>query len=433
MKWSSCLGLVLVFAAAIGLAGCGFSGPTVSGDIPSIFSKQQAEKQKTDVDVYWDATYSMQGYTTIPEGNVYRSLPDNLEDIGNSMGQVKFFRFGETVQPLEGRDHRKFSDPSAYNETITAIHTVLDTADTSHLSVIVTDLFESDADWSNVAQKVKEKYFANHLGAAVIGIKNPFNGDIFDVGFSGEAKKFNYNSGNDPARYRPFYLLVLGQEDQVRDFIQRCKAKKSGDNDMRFLLLSENLMDNPADLSSMEIKDSKNIFGDEKLKLKDKRMKEFGIDKVGEPAHLVTSFQYKPAEDGCNVDVHKLAPKVEVKVLKGGEWQKPEADGDCKLTIEPDPAQAGMFTMDLSFTPEKSLDSGQVNLVYATVAPGPEGISLPDWVKQWNMENVSGMTAQQFDGSKTINFSHLVESLKDSALSAAQPIMANMALVISYE
>ena len=175
------------------------------------------------------------------------------------------------------------------------------------------------------------------------------------------------------------------------------------------------------------------IFGDEKLKLKDKRMKEFGIDKVGEPAHLVTSFQYKPAEDGCNVDVHKLAPKVEVKVLKDGEWQKPEADGDCKLTIEPDPAQAGMFTMDLSFTPEKSLDSGQVNLVYATVAPGPEGISLPDWVKQWNMENVSGMTAQQFDGSKTINFSHLVESLKDSALSAAQPIMANMALVISYE
>ena len=100
MKWSSCLGLVLVFAAAIGLAGCGSSGPTVSGDIPSIFSKQQAEKQKTDVDVYWDATYSMQGYTTIPEGNVYRSLPDNLEDIGNSMGQVKFFRFGETVQPL---------------------------------------------------------------------------------------------------------------------------------------------------------------------------------------------------------------------------------------------------------------------------------------------------------------------------------------------
>ena len=59
MKWSSCLGLVLVFAAAIGLAGCGPSGPTVSGDIPSIFSKQQAEKQKTDVDVYWDATYSM--------------------------------------------------------------------------------------------------------------------------------------------------------------------------------------------------------------------------------------------------------------------------------------------------------------------------------------------------------------------------------------
>ena len=37
------------------------------------------------------------------------------------------------------------------------MHNVVDAANEEHLSVIITDLFESDADWSNVTKKLKDK------------------------------------------------------------------------------------------------------------------------------------------------------------------------------------------------------------------------------------------------------------------------------------
>ena len=114
MRWTSYIGVLFLLAGVVCVSGC---GSDESGDaaIPSFFVQQEASSEKTDVDVYWDATYSMQGYTTIPEGNVYRNLPDGLEDVGNSMGNTKFFRFGEQVQPLEGREHRHFSEVGFYD------------------------------------------------------------------------------------------------------------------------------------------------------------------------------------------------------------------------------------------------------------------------------------------------------------------------------
>ena len=429
MRWTSYIGVLFLLAGVVCVSGC---GSDESGDaaIPSFFVQQEASSEKTDVDVYWDATYSMQGYTTIPEGNVYRNLPDGLEDVGNSMGNTKFFRFGEQVQPLEGREHRRFSEVGFYDETITAIHTVVDTADTNHLSIIVTDLFESDADWSNVAKKIKDKYFASHLAVAVIGIKNPFNGDIFDVGV--DNAKFNYNSGNNPERYRPFYMLIMGHEGQVREFLQRWKDKNPGGNEMQYMLLSGNLMEKAPDLSNMEIQDSKNIFADEKLNVTDKRVKEFGINDGDESVELKTAFHYQPLPNGCSVDISKSKPVVHVYSLQDGEWKDSGKDGDAVFNIQENGSQTGDYQLSLKFTPDKTLNKDQINLVYAAVEPGYNGLVLPAWVKQWNMDNPAGVTPENFDGSKTINFMHLVESLKDSVLDAAKPALANMTLLIKY-
>lgn len=428
MKWTVQIGVLLILLTAV-LAGCG-TEQSADVSIPGILGQQEGKPDKTNVDVYWDATYSMQGYTTITAGNAYRSLPDNLEDVGNSMGETKFFRFGETVQPLEGREHRRFSEAGFYNETITAIHTVIDTADTEHLSIIVTDLFESDADWSNVAKKIKDKYFAQHMAVAVVGIKNPFNGDVFDVGL--DNAKFNYDSGNDTAKYRPFYLLIMGHENQVKAFIQRWKDKGAGGSDMQYMLLSENLMDEVPDLSTMEIKDSKNIFADEKLKLNDKRMKEFGVDAGDEEAQITAGFAYKPVTDGCKVDMKSLKPVVRLSYLEDGEWKSLDKDQEVSCTIQEDPAQSGYYLTTLKFTPDKTLEKDKINLIYASIEPGYNGFTLPDWVKTWNMENSGGITPDNFDGSKTINFLHLAESLKASALDAAKPSLANMVLLINY-
>ena len=421
-------GLLVLLATALMtvLSGCGKNAVEIT--MPQQVAGAIAEESApTNVDVYWDATYSMQGYATIPDGNFYRTLPDELGDIGSTMGETKFYRFGQDIKPLEGREYRQFSNPGYYDELVTAFHNVIDTADASHLSIVVTDLFESDSDWSNVTKKLKEKYFSQHLAVGIIGIKNPFNGDIFDVGLN--AAKFSYNSGNDPARYRPFYLFIMGPEQKVADFMSRWKERQPDRVEMQYLLLSENLTEE-ADFSSLEIQNSENLYEDDKFGIKDKRIREFGVDKFGDETHLAVAFNYKPRFGAFPLDMDKLKLETEVYALHDGEWQLvDDMDEKIAASIVPDPNQAGNYAIDVKFTPELSLKPDAVNFVHISVIPEEKGFRMPDWVRQWNMSNID-VSATQFDGSKTINFLHVVESLKVSVLAASRPSLVNMNMVI---
>ena len=409
-------------------SGCAVD-ETSSTEIPSIVfaPSEQGENKTTDIDVYWDATYSMKGYTTIAQDNAYRALPDDLDDIGSSMGNIKFYGFGKDIKPLEGREHRKFADGASYDETITAIYNVVENADTNHLSIIITDLFESDSDWSNVTIQLKEKYFSQHLSVAIIGVKNPFKGEIFDVGLN--AAKFDYDSGNDPSKYRPFYMFILGQDSEVKKFIQLWKNRYAKTNEVQYLVFSENLMDKAADLSNMEIKDSNNIFSDEQLSLPNQTLKEYDIDSLDENSSLTASFNYSPATDGCNLDMNKLNPDIKVWVLKDGQWQESEQSGDIKCIFKPDESQQDNYLVSVNFTGEKTLTPNSINLIHIAIRPEDTGLILPDWIRAWNMDS-SAVNMGQFDGSKTVNFLHIAESLKDSVLSTAQPSLVNMNLVI---
>ena len=431
MRKSAGIWAVVLLAAGLALGGCFGGDAPADVAIPPLRQTPKAAGEKLDVDVYWDATYSMKGYAVITGNNLYRTLPDELEDIGNSLGATKFFRFGQEVKPLEGREHRRFSNPDYYDEVITAIHTVIGATDNNHLSVVVTDLFESDADWSNVAKQIKDKYFAKHKALALIGIKNPFNGDIFDAGY-GDHSRQAYNSGGDEKRYRPFYMMVLGSDAEVQLFLNRFKSRHSDNKNIRYLLLSENILEQAQDLSTMTIKSSKNLFKDEKLKLPDQKMKEFGIDKGDEKTTLVAAFAYKLREDSCKVDTKKLKPVAQVKYLEDNEWRDAGAGGNITLKLEPDPDEAGGFLLTTVFTADKVLKKKAVNLLSVEVVPARDGFSLPDWVKEWNIGNGEVTSAEQIDGSKTINFLHLTESLKNSALDAAEPALADETMVIRY-
>ena len=214
--------LLIIFAAMI-LVGCGNkiqTVPPLPGTLPNILSAPE----KIDSDIYFDATVSMKGFTTLAAGNVYLTLPDLLSDLCGSMGETKFFSFGEQIHPLDRTNYRRLTAPEVYVEPITAVANVIDRADPNHLSIIVTDLFESESDWANVTQKLREKFFSSHPAVAVIGIKNSFYGEIFDVGL--KAAKFNYNSFDDPNRFRPFYLLILGRDDLVKNFLSKFNERR---------------------------------------------------------------------------------------------------------------------------------------------------------------------------------------------------------------
>ncbi|MBQ9364278.1 MAG: hypothetical protein IJT82_00760 [Schwartzia sp.] len=420
---------VLSFFLLTFLAGCGGEKPDVKAEItmPEPVAPVSEEITETVVDVYWDATYSMQGYTTILTGNFYRTLPDDIGALGESLGEVHFFKFGEDVTPMSGREHRSFNNAQTYTEVITAFNRVIDVANPDHLSIVITDLFESDADWSNVTKKLKEKYFSKHLGVAVIGVKNPFQGDIFDVGI--DAAKFWYDSGADVKKYRPFYLFIMGPEKKIEAFIDKWRESETLEG-MEYVVFSENFSKNAADFSKMNVLASENIFADERLGIKDKRMKEFGIDSMDSPASIKTSFRYEPTFGACKVSIKNVSTYVEVYYLDGEEgWKVREEDNDILCEFAESADEKDTYDVEIKFTPALSLVPGKINLIHVALAPTSKGIVLPGWIRDWNMASYD-IAPNAFDGSKTVNLLHVVGSLKDSMLMVARPSLVNINLVM---
>ena len=426
-NFSTIIFSVLTIFSAIFLSGCGgeeISELTLPAEVSD--SKPAPIPEKISTDVYFDATVSMQGYTTLSAGNVYRTLPDLLSDIGGSMGEVTFHSFGENIQKLEGRDYRRFSSPDPYTEIITAVHNVIDKSNSGHLSIIVTDLFESDADWSNIAQKIREKYFANHLAAAVIGIKNSFNGDIFDVGLN--AAKFHYDSNAAPERFRPFYLLILGREEMISDFMHRFRERQTLPNETQYLLLSENLTTTASDFSRMNLLEMQNFFADNKFNLDEAGAKEFGVDKFTEPAAFSVQFDYNAPLGACPLNMNEMDSSAKIFVLDEGEWSA-QNNNDLQITMTPADGAANSYVVKVELTPEKSLREGKINFVQASIAPTAKGYQLPDWVRNWNMANVD-VAPENFDGSKTTNLIHVLGSLKDSVFATTHPALINLKFIV---
>ena len=298
MKHWRVVTIVAVLFVTMILSGC--STREIVGMPPG--SPMMPSKSKSDkmiVDVYWDATVSMKGFTTLAAGNIYRTLPDMLGELGGILGEVHFFRFGEKVVPLEGRDYRRFRDSDCYTEKTTSFGNVLDQTDPNNLSVVITDLFEDDADWSNITQKLRAKYFPQHLTVAIIGVKNSFYGKIYDAGIN--AASFNYDSKDDPARFRPFYLFLMGSESQVQAFLERWKDKMSSENikpeNIKYAVFSEYFATYDIKKYSLD----ENLYGDDELIKTDSRLREAGVNDPKSKASFTIHGNLKKNEDCCSV------------------------------------------------------------------------------------------------------------------------------------
>lgn len=393
--------------------------------MPGTLPNALTAPEKIDTDVYFDATVSMKGFTTLAAGNVYLTLPDLLGDMCGAMGNVKFFSFGERIHALDGRNYRRFTAPEVYVEPITSVANVVDAADTNHLSIIVTDLFESDSDWSNVTQKLRDKFFANGLAVAVIGIRNSFYGEIFDVGLN--AAKFNYNSWDNPDRYRPFYLLVMGRDDVVKNFLRQFNRRQTLPNDTGYLLLSANLTETAADFSNFAIEEQTNFFSDNTLGL-DSRVKQFGVDDFNAPANFIFSWKYEPPLGACPLDLSSVDTEVEIFSANGDDWLAREANDVRVSLMKIDKRPENLF-VKVALTPTKSLAEGKLNFVRAKILPTALGYKLPAWVELWNV-NVDA-SAKIFDGSKTVNLTRLLSSLKDSVFAASRPSLLTIDFVVA--
>lgn len=235
--------LVPLLTACLLFSGCGHSRSTQtavssSGNTPNGF----VQSESVDADVYLDGTMSMSGYVNYPSGTIYE---DSVKGIERSIQEtwkdekVTFVKFGDNFTPLDRNGLLQANQADFYNEKDTSLQTVVEKSDDKKLNIIITDLFQTNQDIDSLMNALKNKCFAQKHALAVIGVKSQFNGKIYDVGKS--QASFEYATNDDPASYRPFYLMVYGNENDVRAFTVSYTKNLPKDVQHKETLLSANM------------------------------------------------------------------------------------------------------------------------------------------------------------------------------------------------
>ena len=436
-KWQAFI-MAAIWLLSLVISGCGDSDLEKPLSMPMDAAvRPEPLPEQIIVDVYWDATVSMQGFTKLAAGNIYRNLPDTLGDLGGtlgkSLGEVHFFRFGEQITPVEGREYRRFSNSDYYTEVVTSFGGVLDVANPQHLSIVVTDLFESEADWSNVTQKLREKYFSQHMTVAIIGVKNSFSGEIFDVGLN--AATFSYDSGDDPSRFRPFYLFLMGTETQVRAFLEKWMEKESQNGEMEYVVFSEHFTKDVLNFQLSKAKDKQNLFEDRQLPKADDRLQEVGFADKNNRVQITLPGKCQLLPYGClkTENISNLDSQVTIYALNSDEmWEKYDGskkpDAVFESTYNAD-EEGNNCELKLGFHADGVMPRGRIGLMQVQILPSRQNLELPGWLTAWDMGDIDAHP-ELFDGSKTVNLGKIAASLKDTLLTAAQPTLAEFYLVV---
>lgn len=272
------------------MAGC--KGDRRAEVTPSQKLEPLPISQHINASIYIDGTASMYGYVNYPGSTIYTLALQDIERTIKTVWKedlITYFKFGDTTTELARKEFIAANQVAFYNQVNTNIGGLVQELAEDHLNIIVTDLFQTDQDLDSLLASLKSKYLVDNRGVGIIGIKSHFNGKIYDVGKN--AAFIEYASGTDEQTYRPFYMIVLGKEADVKAFMFEFSNKIHKSTEMKMIYIGENV----ADIEKVEGEDSK----------KEKnvsRMAELESKEYGQPV-IVYRLQLNEKASGATIEV----------------------------------------------------------------------------------------------------------------------------------
>jgi hypothetical protein len=433
-----CISLLLV----ITLSGC--SACTRKRSPPP----QEEEQDKfapiseaLTVDLFFDATLSMKGFVSTQTSSAYQQTVPLLERVvieGWNNGQARFYKFGDAIAPLPGRDYLEAAKPAFYGDKNynkkTLIERVIDEAKPDHLTVIITDLFQTNADVNQLSNKLKQKFIANNLAIGVYAVRSQFNGSIYDVG--PDSYSFTYRSGDKPASHRPFYLLAFGSHADVAHYFD--VLSNSGLNalpEKHMLIFSRYLASHLPSFTPVKLKTADKISEISSSNLlpsdyKGDRVKAFKVSKGAMAAKFSLELPYDAGLTNVLAHGSELVPEITA-------WKGEDTGGRDLTLVENQQAQkalavtAKLLPEDAPFNKlelqaELNLGGLPVAGIYRyRILLRPRSYVLPEWITKWNMRDTEikiwHQRPQEFDGSKTYNLENFLGTLQGAVLSTTPP------------
>jgi len=380
--------------------------------------------QKADqinIDVYVDATTSMEGFA-VNNSSKYSQFLDQIEAVSQSAwkkADIKFFKFGKTIKPidrtqfLQAKNELSFYRERGVFET-TYIDSVIKSTDSKRLSVVITDLFQSEGDVNNMVNKIKEKCFANNMVVGILGIKTDFKGTIYDV------------PGLPPyslqSTERPFYAIAFGNNSNLEFLFDALKTQPFI-NDDQVLLFTRNIVQS-FKVSVIKNKDSK--FGNKKTVSADiHNLFDFSMNEKAKEARF--DFELNLTSRKRTADFSEKA--IEIFAFKKSSTDSKSVSKDSvpssDLSLENIKRTGGKITGTLVLSNSDPI--GNYSYIVYLKLNELSGMVTPKWIKDFSTDAPVPKTATE---SKTLNLDKLSSTLLVANASIAPTYIAKFYLNI---
>ena len=430
------------------------------------------------VHIYFDATFSMQGFVNPEDPTLYKEVVSNLKSVitvgGWSNEKVKFFKFGTEVDKEDDDNYRMVVTPEFYEtEDIsqkTFIHEVIkkdydkrmtpkvinseealptvedqtapvksetvigDSSKDNHLTIIVTDLFQDRGNINQLVDQIKEKYIDKDLEVGLLGFRSEFKGKVYDYDVRGDEEGILHESKKGEFEtYRPFYLLVLGKYADIANYFHYLITRveyliERGYEKAETIIFSRYLVDPLISFNKSKIEqrdnlnedhDNKDYSASQKRLFQQYSVLQYAVLEELDVVELTATSEYAPTQHAMFFDSEKLAIDV---VAKYSDTEKQDKEsrsaGEC-LQVTPQFSELkDKLTVKFRFAPEcLPADESIYYLYEVTLRPKIDGYEVPEWCSKWDM-NLGR------EGSKTLNLVNFVRDLSQITVHKHKPEIA---------
>jgi len=383
-------------------------GKTDRAFLADVLGPPPAQPTEIHADVYLDATKSMVGFLNA-SGSCYRIFLDDLESAlisGWKTVDTRFFKFGSTIARLGDRSYLEAKEPAFYSDmevaSKTMIERLISQADSTRVTIIVSDLFQNQGDVNAVVAQVKEKCLKPKLSLLLVPIRCPFAGTVFDA----LVPPFQYTSGAQPGTWRTFYMMVFAPS-QIMDRIAEILSNRP------YIRADQRLLISPYVLSASRVslwknKDAKGLNMNDSTSLVLKKDGEALLD-------LRIPLQFRAAVP----PIRSWNLEVQSTRFPGGE-----VDINNSVTLSNLQIAAGRLTARCHILVPESKGVYRYEVLLRTASQG--AFSVPDWVDSLSSPNPCPGSQPE----RTLNLHPLVEGLINSHNVVNQPALAKFAVTV---
>jgi hypothetical protein len=418
-SWRCC-----AIAVVLLLTACGPDQQTISCAPPAETESNHLTQTDTiKLSVLIDGTPSMEGYVnSLPNSRYAKTLQliDSAASTGwmSAKSAVKYYRFGTRKQAIDRDTYLRSQLPTFYQGgadfTVSRIDAVLDQPAADRLDIIVTDLYQKDADVQIVQNQLKDRYLEQGYGVGILSIKSEFNGTIYDVGLSGQ--QFSYSTvGKAPSLFHPFYVMVLGSYGNIQHYYEQLQKNGLGDVDHQFVIFYPQSvrqvsgLDASATLQKLPntIRQPK-ALNDGRVVLQKKSAADpvqfFALTSKTAPEQLRTQVAYMPLPHTLPIQPNAIAvtaaaeryqnrakgfQPVQTDGFQLSDWQVADSTLQFNARLQPDRLDKGIYRFSF--------------------AASPTELEEPAWWKTWTA------TEGSLEGAKTNNLLPFLRGLRLTA------------------